>query len=522
VTAVASPRDDAGSVRWALAIVAALLNAVSLSWPFESPLAPGEPVWYFSILGHAMLVRALLSCGSAAATARTAMLYATVWLSLSFWWLYVALHVYGDLPAVLAALAVVALAAGLSIYYAAAGWALWQCRGASPLLAGAAFAALWTMAEMARGTWLTGFGWGAPGYSHVEGPLAAWAPLLGVYGVGALAAWAAFALARPRKLAPASVVLLTVLMLPAILPLSWRDWTRSSGQISVTLLQGNIAQEEKFVSETGVRQALQWYGERVQRPHSDLVVAPETAFVLLPQELPVQYWDSLRAVYAQNGGAALIGMPMGNRQQGYTNAILGLGGQVAGDWRYAKHHLVPFGEFIPAGFRWFTDMLKIPQGDFARGMDAQPQFFHRGQRIAANICYEDLFGEEIALPFREAQSAPTLMLNVSNMGWYGASLAMEQHLQISRMRSLEFQRSYVSVANTGITATIDHHGVVTARLPRDQAATLDATVEGRIGSTPYAWWVSRAGLWPLWLLAILAWLLARRYSANSGGSGTAP
>jgi apolipoprotein N-acyltransferase len=183
---------------------------------------------------------------------------------------------------------------------------------------------------------------------------------------------------------------------------------------------------------------------------------------------------------------------------------------------------VPFGEFIPAGFRWFTDMMKIPQGDFARGLEEQPLFSHRGQRIAANICYEDLFGEEIALPFRAAQSAPTLMLNASNMGWYGASLAMEQHLQISRMRSLEFQRSYLSVANTGITAAIDHHGVVTARLPRDQAATLDATAQGRIGSTPYAWWVSRAGLWPIWLVAILAWLLARRQSAKSGGSGTAP
>ena len=120
-------------------------------------------------------------------------------------------------------------------------------------------------------------------------------------------------------------------------------------------------------------------------------------------------------------------------------------------------------------FRWFTELMNIPLGDFRRGGLAQAPFVWQGQRIAPNICYEDLFGDEIGAGFRNEDEAPTVLLNVSNIAWFGDSVAIDQHLAISRMRALEFQRPMVRATNTGATAVIDHRGRVTHALPRAHA-----------------------------------------------------
>ncbi|MGI9134564.1 MAG: apolipoprotein N-acyltransferase, partial [Rhodoferax sp.] len=427
---------------------------------------------------------------------------------------------YGGLHSVLAVIALIALATALGLYYAVACATYWALsHRVQSAWAPLAFAACWLIAELARGTWLTGFGWGAIGYAHIDGPLAGFIPWVGAYGVTALAALLAALLAQ-RKLpkSPHPILLATLVLamgwwLPQLMP----SWSTDSGTLSVSLLQGNIAQDQKFESGTGVPQALQWYGEQLDRSRSTLVVAPETAIALLPQELPAGYWDAVRERFALPGQAALVGIPWGNYAQGYTNSVAGLRPVPGEVWRYDKHHLVPFGEFIPPWFKWFTRLMNIPLGDFNRGSLGQFPFEWAGQRISPNICYEDLFGEELGQRFADPAHAPTLFVNVSNLGWFGDTVIIDQHLQISRMRALEFERPFVRATNTGATVIMDHRARIAAALPRSTRGVLVGQVQGRDGLTPYAWWVARWGLWPLWLgaLAMLLWGAHFRYKLGS-------
>jgi apolipoprotein N-acyltransferase len=154
--------------------------------------------------------------------------------------------------------------------------------------------------------------------------------------------------------------------------------------------------------------------------------------------------------------------------------------------------------------------MNIPLGDFNQGDVGQPSFEWQGQRLAPNICYEDLFGEELGVRFADPARAPTVFVNASNIAWFGNTVAIDQHLNISRMRALEFERPFIRATNTGATVIIDHQGRVTASLPRHTQGVLVGTVDGRNGITPYAWWVSRFGLWPLWLGGLLVLGLAAR------------
>ena len=436
-------------------------------------------------------------------------IFGVAWLGAGVWWLFISMHRYGGLSAPLAVAAVAALSLALSLYLAAAMalYARWRCARAGPDVA--LFAALWLAAEMARGVLFTGFPWVASGYSQPDGPLALLAPWVGVYGIGAVLAALAAALVSGVRPALSAGALLAALALGGP-----GRFTEPAGVLRLALLQTNVAQDEKFAFEA-LPSALDWLKQAMTEADADLVLAPETAVPLLPGQLTdfaPGYWDALAAHFAQPGRAALLGVPLGDFDRGYTNSVVGLSAAPA--YRYDKHHLVPFGEFIPTGFRWFTDALSIPLGDFSRGALVQASFAVAGQRVAPNICYEDLFGEELARRFADTRDAPTIMANVSNIGWFGRTVAVSQHLQISRLRSLEFQRPMVRATNTGATAVIDHEGRVTAELAPFTRGVLTAQVQGRTGLTPFARWASQAGLWPLWALALLglwpAWHARRR------------
>ncbi|WP_416546788.1 apolipoprotein N-acyltransferase [Limnohabitans sp. DCL3] len=447
-------------------------------------------------------------------------LFATAWLAGSFWWLFVSMHDVGGLPAPLAVLAVLALASALAIYYAAA-CAVWvnlaqRLVGSRAGAASVLFAALWTLAELMRARWFTGFPWAAGGYAHVDGLLSVWAPWIGVYGIGALAAWLAMRLAlsgwRLRALKPLTGLTVLTWAIQAWGPV----FTTTAGIGQVELLQANISQTAKFDGASGIRDALQWYEAQLRASQQPLVVAPETAMPLLPQHLPEAYWTGLQQHFVKSDRAvALVGVPLGSLAEGYTNSVLALGPDDLPAYRYDKSHLVPFGEFIPPGFAWFIRMMNIPLGDFQAGRHDQPALAWQGQRLAPNVCYEDLFGEELALRFKDPKTAPTVLVNVSNIAWFGNTLAVDQHLNISRMRAMELGRPMLRATNTGATAIIDHAGRVTADLPRFTRGSLVGSYEGRNGRTPFAMWASAWGLGPLWAWCVAVVALALGWRQRS-------
>jgi apolipoprotein N-acyltransferase len=454
-----------------------------------------------------MLVAAMREAPARQA-ALLAWLFALAWLTSGLWWLHISMHQFGHIAWPLAALAVLLLAGALSLYYALAAWVWAAGRRGHPAIDALRFAACWLAAELARGMLFTGFPWLAGGYAHTHGLLAPSAPWIGVYGIGALAAWLSAALALRAWRGAGLPLLLTGAAW--IVP---QDFTRGSGTLSVSLLQPNVPQDIKFDPEH-LQRILAWHEAALAQAQGQLVVTSESVIPLPLPLLDAQALAALRRPFQQGQRAALLGVFMGDETQGYTNSLVALSASSnplradgAGAYSYGKRHLLPFGEFIPPGFGWFVRAMNIPLSDQAHGRSSAPLAVG-SQRVRPLICFEDLFGEDVAASV-VGDEAATVLANATNLAWFGRHMVQDQHLQFSRMRAIEFQRPVVRATNTGATAVVDHRGAVTSRLAPLVAGTLEAQVEGRIGSTPYARWLASWGLWPWWAVVVIVLVAAR-------------
>jgi len=441
------------------------------------------------------------------------------------YWLYISMHTYGHLAAPLAAAAVVVLAAALAVFpMFACALAAWLApRNGTANITGRAlvWAACWTLAEWLRGTLFTGLPWLNVGYAHIDGPYAGWAALAGVYGVAFLAAFAAAAAGvvgaawwqrqQGRGAQPLSARVLGCALGCALLGLGLGqiEWSVPHGApLEVRLVQGNIDQGEKF-NPAQLRAAIDQHLQQAALPPMAgvpapaLIVLPETVMPVFQQQVPGEVWQAWRDLAAQQAGRTIVmGAPLYESDAGrarYTNSVIGItadtslaalqSGQLA--LRYDKHHLVPFGEFVPAGFRWLVDAMQIPLGDFDRGAARQAPFAVADQTIAPNICFEDVFGEELlpALhPDDAGNAGATILVNLSNLGWFGDSWALRQHLWIARMRARETARPMLRATNTGMTAAIAPDGRVLIAAEPLQARVIGLPVQGMTGLTPYARW----------------------------------
>ena len=428
-------------------------------------------------------------------------------------WVFVSLSVYGGMPAWLAALATFLFCALLALFPAGVGALQARWKGPSTLRLMLLLPLAWAVAEWVRGWLFTGFPWLAVGYAQVpDSPLAGYAPLVGVYGVSFLVALAAALLAwiattRGRRAQRAWAAAAIVALAVGGQALRGVDWTTPDGApTTIALLQGNIPQDMKWRPEVALA-TLDVYARMAAASPARLVVLPETALPLFESELPDGYAEELVRLGRRHGGDLLTGMPTGSLDDAYYNSVVSFGS--APTQRYHKIHLVPFGEYIPlkAVWGWVIQVLHIPLSDFARGDAGQAPLAIGGQRVAANICYEDAFGEEIIRQLPQA----SVLVNVSNLAWFGDSLAPWQHAQMSQMRALETGRVMLRATNTGVTAIIDAKGRMVASLPLFTAGSLAGTLQGYAGSTPYVRW-GNAPVLVLWgvLGVVLAFVGLRR------------
>ena len=502
------------------AVALGLLQAASLSALFGDQFSAA-----MQVVALAIFVRCL---SRESKSFLGAWIFSTIWLAASVWWLHIALHVHGQLPALISLTAIGLLCAGLGLYYALALYIYTKYKNKSPAMQNALLlAALWTLAEMARAQWFTGFPWAAIGYAQINSVLSLTAPWVGVYGIGFAAAFLAGWLAnmefggetKTEKKSDANNVkvyrakdkiniISGLMVLLALLIPATRNNANEPQNLSVSLLQGNIPQDIKF--SVGRQEALIWYKQQSMDSLADITVLPETALPYLKQHLPIGYWQDLEKKFNGEKQIAAIGMLTSTSNNGYANSAVALGLKNE-PHVYNKYHLVPFGEFTPNMFRWFTNMLSLGLGDFQRGSDKAAPFTWQQHKFALNICYEDVFGEELAKRFVQGpENVPTVLVNISNIDWFGDTVVIPQHLNIARMRSLEFDRPSIRATNSGGTAIINAQGEITHQLKPFTRGVLQgevASVDKAI--TPFAYWAGHWGLKPLWLLClvILAWLI---------------
>lgn len=403
-------------------------------------------------------------------------------------WLYVALHEFGNMPAPLAAVALLLFFAFLAAYPALLGWAQARVAGRDNAVHTiVVLPCLWVLWEWVRGWFLTGFPWLHLGYSQTDSPLAGIAPVAGVYGVSLVTAVSAGLLAqgwaRRRGAWYWPVAGLLGLWLGAGL-IGRVDWVAPDGApLRVAVVQGNVPLAQKWYPryrDTIFRRYRELTLELVDR---DLVIWPEAAVPAYRDEIEADYLAGLAEIVRRRRMAILIGVleqEAANGGRAYYNSALAVGDSSPA---YRKHHLVPFGEFLPfkAVLGGLLNYLHIPMSDFSRGPADQGPMRLAGHAVGVSICYEFAFGEEIirTLP------AASMLVNISEDAWYGDSFAPHQHQQMVRMRARETGRPLVRATNTGISALIDDRGRVIARAPQFRELVLVGTLQPMRGATPY-------------------------------------
>ncbi|MBU0744486.1 MAG: apolipoprotein N-acyltransferase [Gammaproteobacteria bacterium] len=435
-------------------------------------------------------------------------LFGAAFFSGGIYWVYISIRYFGNAPVILAIAILALLVALMGLYTAVQGYLLNhfypENRWYKFLLV---FPASFVVLEWIRGWFLSGFPWLFLGYGHIDSPLSGWATIFGVYGVSffvAQTAGAVFWMFCNRK----NKMILAVLML--FIAIIWGmgavfariDWTKQYGDLlEVSLIQGNTPQEQKWNPNELPSILNQYSFLTAKNLTSKIIVWPEAAIPVFPEEVS-QYLKSISMMAKKNKITILSGVPFYDKKDDrYYNGIISFG---AKEGRYYKRHLLPFGEYLPLkGFlSWLREFLIIPMSDFSSGSKNQPDLFAGDILLAPFICYE------VAYPALALDYLPKagLLVTVSDDSWFGESIALAQHLEISRMRSLEVGRYQLISTNTGISAIVDAKGKVIAEAPEFKQVVLKSKVGNFVGRTP---WVAFGRF--LWLPIFLFFLLwARR------------
>lgn len=411
---------------------------------------------------------------------------------IGLWWIYISLHDVGGIHPVFSSAAVFLLALGMAIFFSCACLPLYLLRHSSFI--GLALASNWVLVEYVRSVILTGFPWMGLAETQVNGPFSSLAPFFGGFACTFLVVWVSWEMTQFRKRFAISGIWIVSALVISQLANLWTFTTPIGAPISVRLIQGNFAQSLKF-NPKSIEEQFTFYTDAITKQAADLIVTPETAYPWPQNNLPSGLLQALQNFSNNSSSNILLGV-VGEVKNStgiqYSNRALGLSPQ-ANAYQYDKSHLVPFGEFIPPGFDWFVKAFHVPMSDFARGKLDQPPFgIKRPEQETINaaitICYEDVFGGELASRVRNSSHPVNLLINMTNLAWFGNSQAPEQQLRLSQLRSLETGLPALRATNTGLTAILGSDGKVLAQLPKFSQDTLSAKVQAYTGLTPYVLW----------------------------------
>ncbi len=491
-------------VRLCIAFIAGAATVFSFA-PFD--------LYLLAIVAPAVLLLIWLTSDARMAF-RTGWAFGLGLFGVGVFWMHISIDQFGNVGAPLAIFITLAFITVMALYYGLLGWLGKRLAGsAGRMLQLVVYLSLWVLLEWLRGWVLTGFPWLALGYSQIGTALQGYAPLLGVYGVSLavmLSAAAVAALVNSfRRVLP------VLLVLSVVWGGGWlsarQDWTRASGDtMKVSIIQGNVEQSIKWSPEARQPTIDLYLHLTRQEWGSDIVVWPETALPALYHQLDQSLFHDLELEAQKHGSDLLFGIAVWeDGDQRYYNSMSTLG-SVRNS--YYKRHLVPFGEFMPLRIllQPLIEYLQIPMSNFAAGRAERPLLKVAGHWAGVSICYEDAFGDEIIQAIPDAE----FLVNASNDAWFGDSLALPQHLQIARMRSIETGRYQLRATNTGISAFIGPKGELISASPIFRQYVLRGEIIPMTGMTPYA----RVGNWGVVLLVcvpLLLILLKRRRTPDT-------
>jgi len=422
--------------------------------------------------------------------------------SVGGFWLYTSIHDYGNTPMPLALLLIGVGALFMGAFNGFGAWFYRRFLPASPLT----FAPVWILIEWLK-TWLfTGFPWLFTGYALVTHGLDGYAPVGGVFAVSFAVILIASAIAellhrRWFWLVP------ILLVIAGGLGLNQIAWTtpKNTPALSVSLIQGNIPQNLKWLTEYREKTLQIYAGLSQSEWGRDLVVWPEASIPMFQTEA-ADFILSVDQTAREHHTTWVTGVPyLDLTQPGdippYYNAIASLGDQ--GQGLYRKQRLVPFGEYTPfqGALNWVLPHLAKSEEitSFSAGPAHQAPLEVKGHALAAAICYE------VAFPNLTRQNAENsdFLVTISNDAWFGTSAGPHQHLQMVQMRAKETGRWFIRATNTGITAFINDQGHIVERLPQFKEGVLRGNLPAMVGETPYM----RYGDLPILIIATLLMLL---------------
>jgi apolipoprotein N-acyltransferase len=346
---------------------------------------------------------------------------------------------------------------------------------------------IWIIIEYFRGVMvLNGFPWLLGAYSQLETPLAGYIPIVGAYGTGFLAALTASLAGavfyNKNRLTWLTMVAVLWITGGVLQTLTWTD--EIGGPIRVSMIQGNIKQDQKWRPENRLATLLLYKEMTEAHWDSDVIIWPETSIPAFLSEVNEYFLLPLSKAAQQHHTDLIVSLPI---QDSLTNKMYNAAMTLGRDSAvYRKNHLLPFGEYLPwqpvSGF--ILNLLDIKLGNFMPGGLAQPLLKAGGYPFITSICYEDAFGDAGLAGLPEA----AYLVNVTNDGWFGNSIEPYQHLQIARMRAMETGRFLLRATNTGATAIIAPDGKVLDQAPLFAATVLTGVIKPMGGMTPYARW----------------------------------